>query len=117
MIFVSSRLELQLSERVRGGRTHFQQAFQIRRTECPADSGLIKAAQLALEYCRDAEDGQLSVRQLQAVLVGDDRYSRIVNEYLKMLAWRQLGRWNESLECLSVDPGTTLARSACEHPL
>ncbi len=97
--------------------SHFQQALQIRRTECPADSGLIKAAQLALEYCRDAEDGQLSVRQLQAVLVGDDRYSRIVNEYLKMLAWRQLGRWKEASNVYqSILEQLSLALPA-KHPL
>lgn len=95
----------------------FQRALEIRRAECHADSGLIKAAELAIKYCEDSEDGQLSVRQLQAVLAGNDRYSRLVNDYLKMLAWRQLGRWSEAIDAYqSILDQLTLALPA-KHPL
>ena len=78
-------------------RPHFQRSLEIRRQVCTADSGLIKAAQLALEACSKSDDDPLSVRQLQ-LIGGNDRYSQLVNDYLKILAWRQLGRWPEVIE-------------------
>ena len=77
-------------------RPHFQRSLEIRQHECVADSGLIKAAQLALELCDNSEDDHISVRQLTR-LNGHDRYSQIVNDYLKILAWRQLGRWEQAI--------------------
>ncbi len=36
-------------------------------------------------------------RQLQ-LIEGNERYSQLVNDYLKVLAWRQLGRWDEMVD-------------------
>lgn len=97
-------------------RPHFQRALEIRQEVCTADSGLIKAAQLALDVCGNSDDDPLSVRQLQ-LIKGNDRYSQIVNDYLKILAWRQLGRWDVAIDAYQPMLDQLATALPPKHPL
>ena len=71
-----------LTRRFDEARSHFQRALEIRQQVCAADSGLIQAAQLALDLCGKSGDDLLSVLRLQHI-EGNERYSQLVNDYLK----------------------------------
>ncbi len=89
-------LNASLARRFDVAQSHFQQALQIRQQVCPADSSLVKAAQVACELCNEQGDHILSLPQLQALVGGNDLYSRLVQDYLKVLAWRQFEKWGSA---------------------
>ncbi len=78
-------------------RTYFEQCLAIRTEYCPADSSSVKAAQVGLELSEARHMGQLSLDNLMTIVSGNDKYSRLVNEYLTVLACRQLGRLDEAI--------------------
>jgi tetratricopeptide (TPR) repeat protein len=82
-------------------RVHFQRAVDLRSALLPVQSPAVKAARVGLEMSQAENMGQLPIDELQRMLAGDDRLSKVATEYLKMLANRKLGNLDLAISLYS----------------
>ncbi len=75
-------------------KSHFERALAIRQRYLPAGSSAIKATQAGIEIAQAKHMSDLPLDQMESILAGDDRVSRIASDYLQMLALRSLKNYD-----------------------
>lgn len=121
--FMESDVEFQLgwllNSQVKGqeAQSHFQRALDIRTAIYPKGANAIKAARVGLEICQAPNMGELSIEQLQSVIQGDDRMSRIASLYLTMLANRKFGNYDAASAMYAKVLEQLQEQLGPEHPL